>query len=294
MQFFKRMIFLILFSISSLKADPEPEPVIFNNLTILVSSCDKYSEVWPPFFKFLFKQWPSLKTHNAHVPIVLISNKEVYSDPRVTTICVGEEKAWGKNLLDVLPQIKTDYVLLLLEDYFIWQPVNEIRLLEIFEGMQKEKAVYIQISANDSRFNNAQHPPTSIPGVYVKPKFSLYRPSLQAALWNKKTLEWLTNPVENAWQFEVKGNERSQGMREPFLSVVENSPMVYLNAIAQGVWSQSVIDAVQAKGIEINARQLPADSQYPIYFWYTRTFKPAWKASWDKLKGALGLAKKKQ
>lgn len=110
----------------------------------------------------------------------------------------------------------------------------------------------------------------------------------------QKTLEWLTNPAENAWEFKVKGNERSQGMREPFLSPVENPPIVYLNAVAQGVWNQSVIDAVRARGIEVNPRLLPINSQHPIYFWYIYTFKPAWKAHWDSFKAALGFTKQKR
>jgi hypothetical protein len=113
-------------------------------------------------------------------------------------------------------------------------------------------------------------------------------------LWDIKALEWITNPRENVNEFETKGNVRSQGMREPFLSVVENSPILYLNAIAQGVWNKSVIDWLQTNGIEVKDRHLPIDSDYPIYFWYVRTFKPAWKANWEKLKTSLGFEKKRR
>jgi hypothetical protein len=284
----KFLLFVFLF-ISPLKA----EPVTFNNLTILVCSCDKYSELWSPFFTFLFNQWPSLKTNNVKVPILLIANGKSYSDPRVTTICAGEDKTWTGTLLKVLSQVKTDYVLILLEDYFINAPVNEARLLEIFEGMQREKAAYVQISCNDKRFNNESHAPTSIPGTYFKPKFGIYRPSLQAALWDKKQLEWLTNPAENVWEFEVKGNSRSQGMAAPFLSVVKDEPIHYLNAVSQRTVSQRAIDYCKSMGVSFMPKQLSVDSQHPIYFWYTRTFQPAWKSAWDSFKGALGLAKKR-
>jgi len=171
--------------------------------------------------------------------------------------------------------------------------VDEARLFEIFKGMQREKAAYVQVSCNDRRFNNENHTPSSIPGTYVKPKFGLYRPSLQAALWDKKQLEWLTNPAENVWEFEVKGNSRSQGMAAPFLSVVNDEPIHYLNAVSQRVWSQLALDYCNKMGINVTPTQLSVDSQSPIYFWYIRTFKPAWKAAWDKFKGSIGLAKQR-
>ncbi len=40
-----------------------------SELAILVCSCDKYADVWEPFFKLFFKFWP-----DCPYPIYLLSN----------------------------------------------------------------------------------------------------------------------------------------------------------------------------------------------------------------------------
>src|SRR5689334_22178846 len=74
------------------------DPIHFKELTIVISSCDKYQEFWLPFFTFLFKNWPSLKSENKHIPILLITNEKNYPDPRVTVIQTGKDKSWSLNM----------------------------------------------------------------------------------------------------------------------------------------------------------------------------------------------------
>ena len=80
MKRFLAIIFLI-FSVIQTSSSNEAK---LKDVTILVSSYDKASPIWPTFFQLLFKEWPSLKTDNSEVPIVLMSNTKEYKDPRVT------------------------------------------------------------------------------------------------------------------------------------------------------------------------------------------------------------------
>ena len=51
---------------------------LMDELTIIVPSFDKYSELWNPFFIFLFKHWPDLQGKHKNVPVILVSNFEEY------------------------------------------------------------------------------------------------------------------------------------------------------------------------------------------------------------------------
>ena len=82
----------------------------FDDLSIVVFSCDKYQELWGGFFELLFKNWPSLKSTNSYIPIYLVSNSKRFDDPRVVTIKNENEKSWSDNALTVLATIKTKYV----------------------------------------------------------------------------------------------------------------------------------------------------------------------------------------
>ncbi len=208
-------------------------PVEFNNLTILVSSCDKYASFWPPFFNSLYKNWPSLQTVNKQVPIFLVANKKSFFDPRITMINIYQERSWSDNMLHALAAVKTKYVLIALDDYWIDQPVNELRLLQLYNGMQAENAAMLQISNNDPRYQTgAAHP--NLPHVMFTNKFALYKASLQLAIWDKEALISILKPGEDPWTFEISGSARSHGYPAHFLSLSGDEPIKYINAAHQG------------------------------------------------------------
>ncbi len=265
-----KKLFLFLLSLYLLNvqgwATEGKKAIHFNDLTIIVSSCDKYAELWHPFFTFLFKQWPSLKTHNLHIPILLIANKETYKDPRVTVVQTGTNRNWANSMLEVLKSVKTKYVLYFQEDYFLNQPVNEEHLYNLVQAMDEENVAHMEIAQDDYFTKVIQAPlhPTRV-GIAIKPRFSEWRTSLSVSLWRKEVLEWLIKPGENPWLFEEAGTFRSQGMKEPFWTVVANHPLAYLNACHNGGWwRQEVFKYVQSQGIEIAFRKLPIDKDYPI------------------------------
>ena len=63
-----------------------------SNLAVLVISCDAYSDLWSPFFKLYFRYWSDNKFDT-----FLLSNFKKYSDSRVGSIIVGEDKSWSNN-----------------------------------------------------------------------------------------------------------------------------------------------------------------------------------------------------
>ena len=53
-------------------------------LSVLVISCDRYADLWRPFFELFWRHWPDCQG-----PVYLGSNFTDYSDPRVQTIKVN-------------------------------------------------------------------------------------------------------------------------------------------------------------------------------------------------------------
>ena len=79
-----------------------------SNFDLLVVSCDSYSDVWNTFFSFFFHYW-----HDCPLDIYLLSNEKSYNQSRVNTIKVGRDISWSDNLLNVIDQLKKDYIFLL-------------------------------------------------------------------------------------------------------------------------------------------------------------------------------------
>ena len=212
---FIRTKFVIVICAMLMLTSVQAEQPKFDNLTILISSCDKYSIFWPPFFTSLFKQWPSLLNTNKNVPIYLVANRKSYVDPRIETINIYNEVSWSDNMLHALEQVKTKYVLIALDDYWISQPVNEARLASLFQAMQQSNAAMLQISANDARYQKGR-PHSSIKGLIYTNKYAQYKASLQMAIWDKEALKDLLKPNEDPWTFELAGTARSHGYPREF------------------------------------------------------------------------------
>jgi hypothetical protein len=197
---------IILFFVFFKAASAEAKNIEIKKFSILIPSTDKYSELWEPNFTLLFKNWPELLKQDQQVPMYLISNSKDSPHSRVQAFKVGKEKSWSDNLLMLLDQIDSQYVLIWLDDYILTQPVNRDRLANIIDFMDVNHAAYIELIINPSL-----HDGTAIAheGLMLRDKFGAYRTSLQACIWRKEALKWLLKSGESAWDFEIKGTLRS-------------------------------------------------------------------------------------
>jgi hypothetical protein len=229
----KKIKLLLIFLLLTTSLITNAKTIEFQDLTILVSSCDKYSVFWDPFFSSLFKNWPSLLQEHNNLPILLITNSKSFDNQRVINVHIPNESSWSDNMLYALEQVQTKYVLVTLDDYWINQPVNEQRLLQLYDEMQTEHAAMLQLSNNDPRYQRGK-PHATIANLLYTEKFSHYKASLQLAIWDKDALKVLLKPGEDPWSFEIAGTARSHGYPRPFLSLAGDEPIAYINASHQG------------------------------------------------------------
>ena len=79
-------------------------------MTMLILSCDKFSDLWDGHVKLLEQNWPD---RNMDTIIVTDKQRQV-SYPNVKVFAAGEELEWSERLEKVLESISTDYVFLTL------------------------------------------------------------------------------------------------------------------------------------------------------------------------------------
>lgn len=197
-----------------------------------------------------------IATENSSVPIVLIANTKSYADPRVKTINIQHEISWADNMLVALEQVQTKYVLIALDDYWLNNPVNEPRLLELYNGMQADQAAMLHISNNDPRYQTGTAHPTLSDAMYTY-KFAHYKASLQLAIWDKEALITLLRPGEDPWTFEIAGSARSHGYPRPFISLNSNEPISYINAAHQGHVNPAAIEYAQQNNMPFDYQKFP-------------------------------------
>lgn len=243
--------------------EPIPFDQLMNEVTIVVPSFDKYSELWDPFFTFLFKEWPDLLDKHKDMPIMLVSNFAGYENPRVHNVKVGMDSSWSDNLIIALREVKTKYVFIILEDYIINAPVQSERVQDMLHLLESTGGAYAEVFFDYGVIKNEKHKnyPQEREDVIIRSrgKDAKYRTSLQASLWNIKTLKKLLVTGESAWDFEIYGSMRSKFMAQPFYAIAhENGSIIsYLNAAERGQYRKSVVEYINKEFGEFQPKKLP-------------------------------------
>ena len=117
--------------------------------TFLMSSCDNYEDLWNPFFQCLDKFWP-----DCPYPICLSTEHKTFHSERPLHF---ERKkgnlAWSTRFMDALQQIDTEYVFLVLDDYFACDQVEDRYFEEVMDIMDKDSSI-ASFQFNGTRLRN--------------------------------------------------------------------------------------------------------------------------------------------
>jgi hypothetical protein len=220
-------------------------------LGILVSSCDKYSDVWKPFFHFFFKHWP-----DCPYPVYLLTNHLEYPDPRVISLELGDDGDWSSALLSAVRRSGHEYLLYLQEDYFLLGRPDEAFFRALPDLMAERGAGYFRVfpcpGADRGLGAVAGHPYGRLS------RLARYRVSLQAAVWRSSFFEKVLSAGENGWQLETLGTKRTRCMPEPMLGVMDAArepgpPLDYFcTAVVKGRWMPEAVELCRSEGLAVD------------------------------------------
>ena len=231
------------------------------NVSIVISSCDLYSDCWKPMFLSLQENWG-----NSDLPIYLICNFKDSGNERVKALKVGEHLGWGSNTKKAMGMIESDYILLLQEDYFLNAPMSDLAILKHVEFMKSQSLDYLRIGP--TWYDNLRKKDN--PDYCYSPADRPFAMCLQPAIWKKSTLEKLAVPGWTGWDYERNIhkyiadnhiNSESGGVKSMVihssLSATEGYNMVHGTAIRKGIWTEGGIEFLERHGFmdEIKGRK---------------------------------------
>lgn len=277
MSIIRKFILIMLVAFTHVKAQDKP----YANLTIIVSSCDKYADLWPGFFSLLFRQWPQLATEHADVPIILIANAKKHDHPRVTMANFPNEVSWSDNMIETLKKVKTSHVLFLLDDYFLTHFDHKRFQSLLNYCMQNPNVAYMQVHTGQPDVGNAV---AGIKGVFYKKKNAPFITALQASIWRTEDFAGLLRSGESPWDFEKQATKRSRLMNKDFLIVMEGDPLAYLNMMHMGFLQSKELSSAKELGIALSLGQLRLDTDYPLGVFFKYGLKNMITDSWGYLK----------
>ncbi|MBP9753179.1 MAG: hypothetical protein KBD31_05180 [Proteobacteria bacterium] len=197
---------------------------------IVISSCDKYSCLWPGFFHYFYKYFPEINTKLKNVPIYLLSNTKTWDDDRVKVIFNPDEKCWGESMKNALSKISQKYFLFILDDLFLKELVDFNLLTEHFNFMKQVGSPYIQVFPTRGYENCAPIEQKHL----IRRKLNRggwCKTSLHVAFWERESFFNQLTGEESIWPFE--GNPIAEEDTRPYL-VVSKKMINYWNVVNAG------------------------------------------------------------
>ncbi len=168
-----------------------------NKLTLLIHSCDKFSDLWPAHIKLLNQNWP-----DRGIRTILLTDKprdDKYDG--VEIIGAGDGKEITERIRHVLPLIDTEYVLVTLDDYFPIYPIDTAKIERLVTVMNKVGYDYIRLFKEPTCCNLSR---TSDKDIFSFTLDNEYVVNLYVGIWRKNFIaNTLSEKSLSAWDYEV-------------------------------------------------------------------------------------------
>ncbi len=229
-------------------------------MKILVSSCDRYADLWPAFFHLLFKHWPDCPQ-----PVYLITNKKNYQDARVVCLQFPNDEGWAINLRGSLAQIDSDHIVYLQEDYFFHAPVPHDKIVALRDLLVKAGGPMLQLKVRDDANNHEQA--GSTPEVIHFATTCRWMTTLQSAIWNRRAMLDIIAPEWNPWQAESGVNRHAKKAGSGFYGIRtgQENLFPYTEGVKGGYWMPVGVTVLRRQGIEPDLRTRPWLPQGPSF-----------------------------
>lgn len=168
-----------------------------DQMTMLILSCDRFSDLWEGHVKLLEQNWP-----NRGMKTIIVTDKP--SDrkfPGVEVFSAGTDKEWSERLGAALQQVDTEFVFITLDDYFLIHPVSNEQIGGVLRMMDGEKLDYVRLFLRPRAKPSARM--REYGKVYRIDTNDRYSVNLYAGIWRKKFLLETVREPKNAWRYEV-------------------------------------------------------------------------------------------
>lgn len=198
-----------------------------HDISLVLCSCDNYDDTWRPFCSQLLKFWPDF-----NMPVYLGTESKTFSFPGLDIRCPLSNgkiyRSWSERLLKLLEKIPNKYILFMLDDFWINQPVKADEVDKFLGYMEADKKIGFICLLYEKRNMSAvpvevrRTPSAKYPELFQCHPKEPYRITTQAGLWDRKYLMKLLRRHESAWYFETRATWRSKFFRRTIYDVKES------------------------------------------------------------------------
>lgn len=155
------------------------------DFSIVVLSCDKYNSTWPAFFGLLNRYY----SNHPKTYLITETKKCSLADETINI----DSDIWSERIREGLKQVQENYVLIMLDDFFLRAKVDEDRIKAI--KFKNNDIVYnFEKKYRECQDNNEWA---------LQFQNQMYLNSCQPSLWDKERLINSLSKNQNPWEWEM-------------------------------------------------------------------------------------------
>lgn len=196
-------------------------------MTMLVLSCDSFSDLWDGHLKMLEANWPDREMETC----IVAEGQSVRDVPNARIIAAGPAVEWSDRLKYALHQVETDYVFITLDDYYLVKRVENQKINAILDMMLKENVDYVRLFPHPKRATKEAF--KGYPHMNRIDTNLVYSVNLYSGIWKKSFLDKTIQQPKNAWQFEVSLAKAARE-NDALCVVSRNNEFVILDVVRKG------------------------------------------------------------
>ena len=218
--------------------------------TVVVNTCDAYSDLWPLLAASFSEYWPDRS-------INLVLNTELTTDHGLSSfeavVHNSDSPFWGERLIQTLDDIPTDYVVMLYDDFIIEEFFDESILDRIIDAMDSDDK--ISVFYLDTLGLSSDKSETCLEGFELILPSENYRLNSAPGVWRKEDLKLFTGKCDSPWAWEVFGTYKTQRYSKHFFQPTHIKFYSFNGAqggaIYRGKWVEDVV-VDKAKKYKLN------------------------------------------
>lgn len=176
------------------------------NYSILVNTCDSYSDAWDMFFFLLERNW------KGEMPTIFLNTETLgYTNDLGVITLNSNEMSWGARLLEALSKIDDKYVLMMLEDFYYEDTIKTEIIDDCIKWLDENKSIlaFQLIPSGEILEGKADKWDGKFPDFVKRKRFSNFRIIAGPTLWRKEDLVRLTLKKDSPWEWEYFGSFRT-------------------------------------------------------------------------------------
>ena len=171
---------------------------MLNNFSVLIIGCKKHEQIAKRSFDLIDIFWKDIKGSITFCTDSIDEYQNNFSGGKIVEETSG---SYCERIKKGLEKINSDYVLLLLDDYFLTREVKNNNFERILEQIKLSNTMYCKLIGLPICFKKFK----SVKGAHQIKKFTHYGVSLQPSIWKKdallEALSYCTG--SSAWEVET-------------------------------------------------------------------------------------------